>query len=863
MLNREQQKEILGLAVAALALLVLFALVPIGWLGDWGAQTFPSGNLIGRVGAFLRAITVAFAGVAALALPVLMFVGGLRLTGWLDGLKSLRAAILSVGLLILVPPFLQIVGLGPEWTGWLGQTLGAPLEQYVGWLGGSLVLASGLVILSVATLRFNPLKPLAALMARLGRGAGKGALMAGAAGARGAKQVVAKAREAATEPVTDETGEAIESGEEPAALPPGVAEEDPGDLPAALGDELEPDDADDSWDAPWAETPPEDPMEPESELTPESEDDEDVAPGEQRSLPGIVAEGHLPDPASAGALRMPLPPLDLLTASEVSDSDGATTLLDRQGEILIEKLASFGVEATLGGRTTGPVVTQFEVIPASGVKVSRIANLEADLALAMKARSIRIVAPIPGKGAVGVEIPNPESQVIYLRDILESPAFQRSKARLPLALGKDLNGRPFVTDLAKMPHVLIAGATGSGKSVCVNTIITSLAYRHSPETLRFLMVDPKMVELSSYRKLPHLRHSVVTDPKDAAGVLKWAVLEMNRRYQLLSENGVRSIAEFNDRVRSGGPLRRIEAEGPEGDPDRWLYTDGVLPYVVVVIDELADLMMTVQGDVEKPLTLLAQKARAIGIHLIVATQRPSVNVITGLIKANFPSRIAFRVASKTDSRTIIDQNGADTLLGNGDMLFLPPGQNEPIRAQGAFIPTEDTDALISWYEEQVEIRNAALEEAGAPEVVEDGAEDDILEVVRALEGDAEPSADDEDGFGDWDDLFQEAAELCISNGGGSTSFLQRKLKIGYGRAARLSDQLEEAGVLGPSAGAKGREVLMTLPELAAFMSGADLQAPASPPVPDPSPGGGEAGASPNAPGPGPSDHPPTDPSEGP
>ncbi len=417
------------------------------------------------------------------------------------------------------------------------------------------------------------------------------------------------------------------------------------------------------------------------------------------------------------------------------------------------------------------MVTQFEVIPAAGVKVNRIANLDADLALAMKASSVRIVAPIPGKGAVGVEIPNPQPEIVNLREILETPAFQNAKGELPLALGKDLNGRPYVANLAKMPHVLIAGATGSGKSVCLNTIVTSLVYKHTPETLRLLMIDPKMVELSVYARLPHLRHNVVTDPRDAAGVLKWAVLEMERRYELLKANHVRSIQEFNRKVKDEVVLRRVEPVGPEGDEDRWIYTDGVMPYIVVVVDELADLMMTVQSEVEKPLTQLAQKARAIGIHLIVATQRPSVNVITGLIKANFPTRIAFRVASKTDSRTILDQNGADALLGNGDMLFLPPGQSEPVRVQGAFLPTEDTERLMPWYRELQERHEEAGEPTSTPSVLEP----DILEEVRTAELMAVEEAVEEIS-GDWDELFRAAAEVCIQNQGGSTSLLQRRLE---------------------------------------------------------------------------------------
>jgi S-DNA-T family DNA segregation ATPase FtsK/SpoIIIE len=484
--------------------------------------------------------------------------------------------------------------------------------------------------------------------------------------------------------------------------------------------------------------------------------------------------------------------------------------LEGLGHVLVEKLRTFNVECSLGGRTTGPVVTQFEVVPAPGVKVNRIANLDADLALAMKAPSIRIVAPIPGKGAVGVEIPNPHPSIVHLRDILEAREYLKARGSLPLGLGKDLTGGPYVADLAKMPHLLIAGATGSGKSVCINTIVTSLVYRHTPETLRLLMIDPKMVELSAYADLPHLRHPVITDPADAAAVLKWAVLEMERRYQLLAANGVRSLAEFNQRLNAGKVLRRPTPDGEEGDPDRWIYEDGPLPYIVVVVDELADLMMQVQSEVERPLAQLAQKARAIGIHLIVATQRPSVNVITGLIKANFPTRIAFRVASKTDSRTILDQNGAEALLGNGDMLFLPPGQSEPVRIQGAYLSTDDTDRLLDWYRERAEERESVPTEAPMH------SEIDILEQLRRHEMDEASAAVDEI-VGDWDDLFRAAAEVCIQNQGGSTSLLQRRLSIGYGRAARIVDQLHDAGVVGPPDGSRPREVLMTLGDLDRMM----------------------------------------------
>jgi S-DNA-T family DNA segregation ATPase FtsK/SpoIIIE len=357
-----------------------------------------------------------------------------------------------------------------------------------------------------------------------------------------------------------------------------------------------------------------------------------------------------------------------------------------------------------------------------------------------------------------------------------------------------------VADLAKMPHLLIAGATGSGKSICINTLITSLIYRYGPNEMRLLLVDPKMVELSMYGDLPHLRHPVVTNPHDAATVLKWAVIEMERRYALLSTNGARSLTEFNRRVAEGQPLRRAGARADD-DPESARYQDGALPYIVAVVDELADLMMTVQAEIEKPLAQLAQKARAIGIHLIVATQRPSVNVITGLIKANFPCRIAFRVSSKVDSRTIIDQNGADALLGNGDMLFLPPGSSDPVRIQGAFISTEDTEQVMKWYRDRVR----------GPE-----HEEDILEYVRSQEA-AEAGEDEEAEYvGERDALFRQAAETCVQFQQGSTSLLQRRLRIGYGRAARIIDQLHNAGVLGPPDGSKPREVLVGMESIDAI-----------------------------------------------
>jgi S-DNA-T family DNA segregation ATPase FtsK/SpoIIIE len=514
-----------------------------------------------------------------------------------------------------------------------------------------------------------------------------------------------------------------------------------------------------------------------------------------------------PPPVPAGVL---IPPFDLLNPAPPEDGDAGLAQIEQMGQKLIETLQTFRVEGAIAGRTVGPVVTQYEVAPGPGVKVGRIAALADDLALAMRAPSLRIVAPIPGKAAVGIEVPNPMPRMVHVRELIEGAEYHRATRALPIALGKNLEGDPVVADLAKMPHLLIAGVTGSGKSVCINTIITSLIYTHPPEKLKLLMIDPKMVELSMYAALPHLGLPVVTNHQKAASVLKWAVWEMERRYRLLHANHARNIVDFNKKVEEKKPLKGpretlatqagIQKELPlDGE-----YTDGIAPYIVLIVDELADLMLTVQGEIETPLATLAQKARAIGIHLVLATQRPSVNVITGLIKANFPCRVAFRVSAKVDSRTILDQNGAETLLGNGDMLFLPPGKSELLRVQGAFISTDETEKLMDWYKQ-----HAA--QVAAPTGTS------IDEQVSALEerekAGEEGAGSGEQGAGERDSMFRQAAEVCIQNQLGSTSLLQRRMSIGYGRAARIIDQLELAGILGPANGSKPRDVLVGLEEL--------------------------------------------------
>ncbi len=526
-----------------------------------------------------------------------------------------------------------------------------------------------------------------------------------------------------------------------------------------------------------------------------------------RNAKATPPASRIPHLVPAGVL---IPPIELLHPAPPEDGDAGLAQIEQMGRKLIETLQTFRVEGSIAGRTVGPVVTQYEVAPGPGVKVGRIAALADDLALAMRAPSLRIVAPIPGKAAVGIEVPNPMPRMVHVRDLIEGVEYHRPTRALPIALGKNLEGDPVVADLAKMPHLLIAGVTGSGKSVCINTIITSLIYTHPPEKLKLLMIDPKMVELSMYAALPHLGLPVVTNHHKAASVLKWAGWEMERRYRLLHANHARNIADLNRKVEEKKPLKGpretlatqvgIQKELPfDGE-----YTDGILPYIVLIVDELADLMLTVQGEIETPLATLAQKARAIGIHLVLATQRPSVNVITGLIKANFPCRIAFRVSAKVDSRTILDQNGAETLLGNGDMLFLPPGKSDLLRVQGAFISTDETERLMEWYK------------AHAPKVAVP-AGTSIDEQVTALE-EAEKAAEEgagsgEQGAGERDSLFRQAAEVCIQNQLGSTSLLQRRMSIGYGRAARIIDQLELAGILGPANGSKPRDVLAGLEEL--------------------------------------------------
>ncbi len=478
---------------------------------------------------------------------------------------------------------------------------------------------------------------------------------------------------------------------------------------------------------------------------------------------------------SLSLLEMPLQIEDIVTTED----------LTVEANLLTSKLADFDVQGHVTEIHPGPVVTTFEFEPAPGVKVSQIVSREDDLAMALRAQRIRILAPIPGKAAVGVEIPNRRRRTVYLREVLSSAEYESSKAALKVPLGVDVVGQPFVADLTKMPHLLVAGATGSGKSVCLNAIITGLLFQHDQTTLRFVMVDPKMLELSAYNGIPHLIFPVLTQAKKAASALRSAVGEMETRYKLMAKVGARNIAGYNDKVAAGlVPAEFDERRDKEVKPEK-------LPYLVIVVDELADLMLTAPQEIEEPVARLAQMARAVGIHLILATQRPSVDVITGVIKANFPSRMAFQVASKTDSRTVLDMNGAENLLGNGDMLFTPAGKPEPYRIHGAYVSEEETAAVVEFW------RAKAAVAPPPPALATD----------MALAAESEAETDDEAGSFD-DELIREAARLVVAHQQGSTSLLQRRLKVGYSRAGRLMDQLEQLGVVGPFQGSKARDVLV-------------------------------------------------------
>jgi len=535
---------------------------------------------------------------------------------------------------------------------------------------------------------------------------------------------------------------------------------------------------------------------------------ETVVPREQAAAPVIIppAPAKAPEPSKRvmkekqaplfvdSAVEGTLPSISILDPAEEKKIEYSPESLAGVGQLLEIKLKEFGVEVSVDSIHPGPVITRYEIQPAAGVKVSRIANLAKDLARSLAVTSVRVVEVIPGKTTVGIEIPNENRQMVRFSEVLSSPLFDESKSPVALALGHDIGGKPVITDLAKMPHLLVAGTTGSGKSVGVNAMILSILFKSGPEDARLIMIDPKMLELSIYEGIPHLLCPVVTDMKDAANALRWSVAEMERRYKLMAAMGVRNLAGFNRKIKDAqeagevvhDPLYRRESMDDEPP------TLNTLPTIVVVVDEFADMMMIVGKKVEELIARIAQKARAAGIHLILATQRPSVDVITGLIKANIPTRMAFQVSSKIDSRTIIDQGGAEQLLGHGDMLYMPPGTSLPIRVHGAFVSDDEVHRVVE-----------AWKLRGAPDY-----NDDILNGVEeagsGFEGGGGGGGDEDS---ESDALYDEAVQFVLESRRASISAVQRKLKIGYNRAARMIEAMEMAGVVTPMNSNGSREVI--------------------------------------------------------
>lgn len=499
-------------------------------------------------------------------------------------------------------------------------------------------------------------------------------------------------------------------------------------------------------------------------------------PDEMKTVMGL--DGDKAEPEKPVKTDYKFPPISILGKDPKAGTTQSKAQMLATAQKLEDTLKSFGVDAKVMQINQGPTVTRYEVSPSHGVKVSKIVNLADDIALNLAASGIRIEAPIPGKAAVGIEVPNREQQSVYLRTVLESEQFKKFPSKLAFALGQDIAGNAVVTDIAKMPHLLIAGATGSGKSVCINTLITSIIYKAKPDEVKLILVDPKVVELSVYNGIPHLMIPVVTDPKKAAGALNWAVREMLARYNSFAEHSVRDIKGFN----------AMKAEKGESD---------FMPQIVIIIDELADLMMASPKEVEDSICRLAQMARAAGIHLIIATQRPSVDVITGVIKANIPSRLAFAVSSGIDSRTILDMNGAEKLLGKGDMLFYPTGMSKPVRIQGAFVTDKEVENIVDFLKK---------ESSGT-----DYNETVMEEISSAVKTGG--------GAGEHDEYFDNAADLVVNKEKASVSMLQRQFRIGYNRAARLMEELEDAGIVGPEDGSKPRKVLLNKAQLEAYRNG--------------------------------------------
>jgi DNA segregation ATPase FtsK/SpoIIIE, S-DNA-T family len=772
--GRRKRKHSVQQGRAPEALGVLLLLVGVFWLlsllsySPYVVEGEPYTNWMGILGARVAGATVLYLG----RIPPFLTVLVVLLWGWRLLRHSVDRALLRRSLKILgvqwllsvllaFPYFVMRVSSSYDMAGVLGGAMAEGLVTYTGVVGGPLVWLAVTLLFFMLAFDLKPGRAAAAV-------AGGLAAVAGAAGsllrrfgalvrwlgqrARRVHRGLAERREHRRQGGAPFVGGATEASEQE-TIPEPVTGRSPGaetPQPEAVAPTAPP-------DAVPA-------MEPEPLLSP--------PPAPPRDARGYVN-----------------PPLELFARPSTDEMGTPTQIMQQQARLLEEKLTSFGVRAEVTGWQTGPVITRFEVKPAAGVKVNQIVNLADDLALAMQAKRIRIVAPIPGKAAVGVEIPNPQTRVVRLREIVESETYQHAVFKIPLALGQTISGEPYVVDLATMPHLLIAGTTGSGKSVCINTLIASLLYRLGPQQCRFILIDPKMLELGIYNTIPHLITPVVTDPRKAVDALRWAVLEMEDRFNRLAAAMVRDLEQYNNKIARQREAAPAGAEQHPSPDDQELPEP--LPYLIVIVDELADLMMTASVEIETLIQRIAQKARAVGIHLILATQRPSVDVITGPIKANFSTRIAFQVPSKIDSRTILDANGAEKLLGRGDMLFSSPAFPEPMRIHGAFLSNEEIERLVNFVSSQ-ELETEERDIFSLPGI-ENGAMGAAGESL--------------------DDMLREAAQVVVTYKQGSTSLLQRRLGVGYTRAARMMDQLEMLGVVGPPDGTKAREVVLSEEDL--------------------------------------------------
>jgi len=742
--------EFVGVALFALALIWLISLVthdptdPV-WFFTTGTG-HPPVNFVGRVGAFLSELSFQLFGYAAFLIPAVIGVAGWHYF-WCQTPEAAYTKVTGVTLLFLgSSAFLSLVfgdadvaGKTFYAGGSAGSWLGRVLSEYLNRTGSLIVLMTVIMLAVILSTQFS--------FGRVFADASVGSRGLSARGVgwlrgwfderrreRARREVIAKqTRKAAADP-------AVESADSDGGRTARAERVAQGNSPTS---------APGSRQAPVV-----------ARKRPES------------PAPLPLTEPDLKAPAQRRHGAFTLPPASLLDAQKAERKIDERELME-SARLLEEKCREFSVEGQVAQIHPGPVVTTFEFKPEAGVKYSKVTGLADDLCLAMQAESV-LIDRIPGKSTVGIQIPNPNREAISLRELLESDAYQRSPSKLTLALGKTIHGEPFVTDLATMPHLLIAGSTGTGKSVGLNAMLTSLLYRATPDDVRLIMIDPKRLELGMYEEIPHLLTPVVVDPKKAANALRWAVREMEERYKTLAAEGVRNIEQFNRNA------RLVLAERGSGDAD----APKPLPFIVVVIDELADLMMVASNEVEESICRLAQMARAVGIHLILATQRPSVDVITGIIKANLPSRISFRVSSKTDSRTILDGNGAEQLLGKGDMLFLPPASSRAIRLHGPYISEQESARLASFLRKQ-----------GKP----------VFDETITVE-------DEKTGPGgvefEKDELYDEASRIVVTSGQVSISYLQRKLRIGFSRAARLVDMMEADGLVSPGAGGKPREVLV-------------------------------------------------------